>query len=283
MPARSYLFVPGDKPEVLAKAGRRGADALIVDLEDAVAPGRKSDAREITSRWLIDDRTPKAQSWVRINSGETGFEDIRMLEDLSIEGVMIPKIGGTDDLAEMAGRLETVQPHGRLIVLVETARALRDIDQIAAHERVFQLMIGEADLGADIGMVPDDPAWDSIRVDVVVASAAAGIAPPIGPVDPDFSSPHALESSTSRLRDLGFASRAVIHPDQVGPVHRGLRPTTEQVAEAEHLLAMHEKSLKADEGVHVGEDGTMVDEAFVRRARRVLESARRGQEGATAS
>jgi citrate lyase subunit beta/citryl-CoA lyase len=122
-------------------------------------------------------------------------------------------------------------------------------------------------------MTPNHPAWDSLRAAVVIASVAAGIEPPIGPVDPDFSSPERLEAETRHLKDMGYASRAVIHPAQVPPVHRGLAPTPEELDKARKLLATHEEALARGEGVGVDDEGNLIDEAFVRRARRIVDSA----------
>lgn len=270
MPIRSYLFVPGDQPGVLAKADTRGADALIVDLEDAVAPSRKKEAREVTADWLDGHDATEAQLWVRVNP--EGAEDLEALRDAPIDGVMVPKVGHVDEVARWADLVRADQPARKLIVLIETARALRAIDAIASEEGVWQLMIGEADLGADIGMAPGHPAWDSLRVEVVVASAAAGIEPPIGPVDPDFRSPDRLEDETRHLKDLGFGSRAVIHPAQIPPVHRGLEPTAEELEKAQLILSQHENALTRGQGVGVDAEGKLIDEAFVRWARRVVDN-----------
>lgn len=273
MAARSYLFVPGDQPDMLSKADHRGADALIADLEDAVAPSRKEEARNVTSAWLTGEGQTRAQRWVRINPGTTGVEDLRAIEDAAIDGVMVPKVADAGEVARWAGLTRAGQPFRKLIVLIETARALRDIDRIASQEGVWQLMIGEADLGADIGMSPGQAAWQALRVDVVVASAAAGLEPPIGPVDPDFSSPDRLEAETRNLKEMGYASRAVIHPAQIAPVHRGLAPTPTELGKARELLARYEEALARGEGVGVDEEGKLIDEAFMRRARRIVESA----------
>ena len=276
MLARTYLFVPGDQSAVLAKADSRGADALIIDLEDAVAPSRKDAARAVTSAWLAGNRQSQSQWWVRINSGSHGIEDLRTIGDAAIDGVVLPKLTNVEEVAEWSERIEGLQSGCRLIVIIETAGAMRDVDRIASHSNVWQLMIGEADLGGDIGMTADNPAWDSLRVNLVVASAAAGLEPPIGPVDPDFSSADRLEDDTRRLKDMGFASRSVIHPAQIAPVHRAFDPTLEELDAARTFVDRHEKALSGGHGVHVDEDGHMVDEAFVRRARRVVHNSHRG-------
>jgi citrate lyase subunit beta/citryl-CoA lyase len=272
---RSYLFVPGDHPAMLSKAGMRGADALIVDLEDAVAPRRKQAARQATVEWLGHHWEYQCERWIRVNSGDEGLKDLAALEGRTIHGLVIPKTRQAEDVAAWADRSKVVQPELPLIVLIETARSLRDIDRIAEHPAVHRLMIGEADLGADLGLTPDNRVWDSLRAEVVVASAAAGLQPPIGPVDPDYSSPARTEIETRRLRDMGFGARAVIHPAQIDAVHRAFRPSPRELAEASRLIADHERALAGGDGVHLDESGRMVDAALVRRARRLIALASR--------
>lgn len=179
---------------------------------------------------------------------------------------MIPKLENTDEIGVVLTGLGGSE---KAIVIVETARALRNLDAIAHSERVYQLMIGEADLGADLGMKEDHPAWDSIRVDLVAASIAAGIHPPIASVNPNFSDGDGLLAETMHLRDMGYVSRPAIHPDQVPVINNAFTHSPEEVSEARALLERHESALRNDMGVH-SQDGRMIDEAFVRRARRVV-------------
>lgn len=271
---RSYLFVPGDQAAMLLKVADRGADALIVDLEDAVAPSSKDTARDVTTDWLGGRDRPAMPTWVRINSGADGESDIEALAGVAFDGVVIPKARNADAVREWQRRLEQAQLSSRLLVLVETANAVRELDTIASIPGITQLMIGEADLGAELGITPGHPVWDSLRVDVVVASAAAGISPPIGPVDQDFSDAGRIEKETRHLRGMGLASRAVIHPAQIAPVHRALTPSPEEVDEARRTVAEHDRALASGRGVHVDSEGAMIDEAMVRRARHVLAIAR---------
>lgn len=267
---RSYLFVPGDQAKMLVKVAQRGPDAVVVDLEDAVAPSNKDMARGVTADWLRGGDRPATPTWVRINSGADGESDIEALAGVEIDGVMIPKARSADGVREWQDRLDKSQLASRLLVLVETAGAMRELDAIASIPGITQLMIGEADLGAELGIKPGHPVWDSLRVDVVVASASAGISPPIGPVDPDFSNAARIEEETRYLREMGFVSRAVIHPDQIPPVHRALTPSPEEIDRARRTLSEHERALASGRGAYVDSDGTMVDEAMVRRARQVL-------------
>jgi citrate lyase subunit beta/citryl-CoA lyase len=260
---------------MLDKAGRRGADALIVDLEDAVAPANKEPARAATAQWLARDWESPVQRWVRINGGDDGLKDLAALSGLDIDGYVIPKLTRADELDQWTKRIDRTQPNCALIVIIESAGALREIDRIAAHPRTSQLMIGEADLSADTGINPTSSVWDSLRAIVVVASAAAGLPPPIGPVDPDYSSPAELAAATRHLKDLGFGARAIIHPAQVEPVHSAFQPSSREVEEARSLLADYDRALAAGRGVGLDRSGAMFDAAFVRRAHLVVARASR--------
>jgi len=265
-PPRSYLFVPGDNRQFLAKADTRQADALIIDLEDAITPSNKAVARQRTAAWLKDRTDSAPPAWVRVNRGVDQPADLVALVGSPLAGVMLPKLERSDEI-EVA--LTGLGGSENAIVIIETARALRNLDTIAQSEGVYQLMIGEADLGADLGMTEDHPAWDSIRVDIVTASIAAGIHPPIASVNPNFSDGDGLLAETIYLRDMGYVSRPAIHPDQVPVINNAFTPSPEEIAEARTLLERHESALNDDKGAH-SQDGRMIDEAFVRRARRVV-------------
>ncbi len=271
MIARSYLFVPGDRPEMLARAPERGADAVIADLEDAVALQRKADAREITREWLdAVDRGGRCQLWVRLNSGDLFAEDVAVLEGQGIDGVVLPKLANA---AETKQAIDVVTASGladKAIALIETAKGVQHVDAIAQVAGVHQLMIGEVDLGGDLGTVPDDPIWDAIRIRLVIASAAAGIQPPIGPVDSSFVDVGRLSADTQRLKRMGFASRSAIHPAQIEPIHTGLAPTEAEIARATELVASFDRADSMAHGAYVGPDGEMVDVAHVKWARRIL-------------
>lgn len=278
MPARSYLFVPGDRPGVLAKVAFRGADAVIADLEDSVAPAGKGKARSTIVGWLASQESPGYQRWVRVNRGSLFDEDLATLEGGTLDGIVIPKVDGPEDVVETVQRLLRVQPTANLIVLIETAKALRSLDNIASVDGVFQLMLGEADLGADIGMAADDPGWNVLRVAVIVASAAALLEPPVAPVDPDISNQVQFKAETERMRRMGFGSRAVIHPLQVNIVNTVFTPNQSEIDAAYRLIADHTAAQSSGKGVYLDDRGRMVDEAIVRRARRILKAVERGDQ-----
>lgn len=264
MSARSYLYVPADRPEMLAKAAERGADALIVDLEDAVAPSRKAEARRI----LADFLPCPIETWVRVNSHpDLLSEDVAAAD--GADGILLAK-AETESLSQALSL--TSLP---LTLLVETASGLLAAAELAAADRVVRLAIGEADLGAELGVTLGDDGAEMLyaRSQLVVASAAARIDAPMGPVLTDFRDHDSLRRSSEALVRLGFGSRPAIHPAQVHIINESFTPTPEQVADARGLIEAFEAALATGAGVGAA-DGVMFDEAVVRQARRVLDRAR---------
>ncbi len=290
---RSWLYVPGDQPELLAKAGSRGADALIADLEDAVAPAAKQTARDMVADWLTGldnsglDRAPASglagrQIWVRVNA-DTVDDDIVAVAHPRLAGVVVAK-ATVDVMGSAASALQ--QRRARLgldrdfavVGLIESGQGLMDAAQIAAGPQVANLALGEADLAAELGL---DPSADQrelwpYRAVVVAASAAAGIAPPTGPVSTDFRDLEALASGCETLRRQGFRSRSAIHPAQVKVINAAFTPSPAKVASAQDVLARLDA---ADGGATVAADGRMIDEAVARSAREVLSRTPLDQEG----
>ncbi len=271
---------------MLAKAGNRGADAVIADLEDAVAPASKAAARATVTAWLADQRDPGFDVWVRINSTlDLRDADAAVADTGNLFGLVVPKVKSVEELFEVSARVGAIEaaagiPAGRtrLLPIIETARAMRSVDDIAAAPRVHQLMIGEFDLGADLGVDPAaTEAMLPLRMEVVVASAAAGIAPPLGPVLADFRDLDELAADTRRLVRQGFGSRPAIHPAQVAVINAAFTPGPDEVIRARRLVELYEAALAAGQGAVTDDDGRMVDEAVVRVARRVLEAARRSE------
>lgn len=275
MSPRCYLFVPGDRSDMLAKAATRGADALIVDLEDAVAPSMRDDAVGRVAAWLRTGDHTNVEVWVRLPPGEPA-ETIETIAEARPTGFVIPKAETADHVAAMAA--DAGGPGGhfppRLIVLIETPRGLQQADAIATVPGVERLMSGEMDLGAALGIDPRDPeAWWPIRSRIVVASAAADLAGPIGPVSADFSDPHAIEQSARTLRRHGFRAGAAIHPSQVAPYMRAFAALPDEIAAATRLVDLYEAALALGQGAVVDDRGQMVDEAIVKAARRLIAEA----------
>lgn len=264
MSPRSYLYVPADRPEMLAKAGERGADALIVDLEDAVAPSRKVEARRI----LRDFLPGPIETWVRVNNSPDLLAD-DVAAAAGADGIVLA-------MAEPESLAQAVSMTSLPITpLIETAAGLLAAAELAAAGGVERLAIGEADLSAELGVTLGDDGLELLfaRSTLVVASAAAGIDAPTGPVFTDFRDADGLRRSTEALSRLGFGSRPAIHPAQVQVINEAFTPTAQQLADAQELIEAFDRALAAGAGA-AATDGVMFDEAVVRQARRVLDRAR---------
>ena len=283
--ARSHLYVPGDKPEVLAKALGRGADALIVDLEDAVAPTAKDEARRIITEWLaglpVATENP-VEIWIRTNSGADALIDVKAVASPAVTGFCVAKTESVDEIENVAAALDVIEEElglangsFALAPLLESASAVFLAREIAAAPRVKRLQVGEADLRADVGFTlgEDQRELLFVRSMVVLASAAAGIDPPVGPVDPNFRDLDALKESTLAVQRLGYLGRACIHPAQAAVVNEVFTPSAESVEAARSLIERFDEAIAAGAGVFV-DNGKMVDEAVIRQARRTLALAR---------
>jgi len=263
--ARCFLYIPGHRPDRFAKAMTSGADAVILDLEDAVPVDAKDDARRDVRAFLDALAPAEVAAWVRINDGDRGRDDLQALADVaSLAGVVVPK-ATPDILAER----HAMAPEVALIPLVESAVAITQATMIAACTGVRTLAIGEVDLGADLGFgddVPDAALW-ALRMHVVVACAATGRSAPLGPVIRDIEDLTAFAATVHQLHHAGFGAVQAIHPKQVAVVNDELTPTAEELAAAERLL---DAAARADGGVFVDDAGRMIDEAVLRSARRTL-------------
>ncbi len=269
MSPRTYLYVPGDRPERFPKAVASGADAVILDLEDAVAVRHKDAARGHVEEALAALDPGPVQIWVRINTGPRGAEDLQALAaGAALTGVVVPK-ATPDALDRLAPLLDDLPVVG----LVESATAVLGLPTIAGHPRITRLAMGEVDLAADLGVRPtvDGRLFEPIRLAAVVASAAHQLESPVGPVYVDVGDLDGLRHSTETLRDLGFWARQAVHPAQVAVINEVLTPTAEEIDAAETLLGQAQRAEAAGDGVYVDERGRMVDEAVVRSARRLLD------------
>ncbi|ABL83576.1 MULTISPECIES: CoA ester lyase [unclassified Nocardioides] len=280
---RSYLYVPGDDAAKLEKATSRGADALIVDLEDAVAPAKKDEARALVTGWLSTLPATDVEIWVRVNPGDLGLQDARAVLAPRVRGLVAAKTESAEGLRVLAAeaaaaedRLELPRGAFGLVPLLESARALLAATEIAAVPGVVRLQVGEADLAADLGFArQDDQApWDTIRTQTVIVSAAAGIEAPVAPVSTDFRDLDGFAASTRALAARGFVGRACIHPAQVAVANEVFTPRPEDVGHARALIAAFDEAVARGVGVILGEDGRMIDEAVVRNARRTVALAR---------
>ena len=277
---RSYLYVPGDHEGRLSGASGRGADALILDLEDSVPMQNKAAARDLVAHWLAHPPATSAQLWVRINSTSPDA-DIASAVVAGVTGVMVPKaepelLARVGELLADRERSLRLPPRSvRTIPLIETARGLLAAVEQARMPRVLRLAIGRADLAAELalGVDPEGDEFRPLLLQIVVASAAAGIAPPVAPTSTDFQDLGALRGSTERLLNLGFRGRSAIHPAQLETINAVFTPTAAAVKRAERLVAAFDAAGHAGSGVTTDEDGRMVDIAVVRSARELLSRA----------
>ncbi|HVR52481.1 MAG TPA: CoA ester lyase [Pseudorhodoferax sp.] len=266
MQERSYLFVPGDRPERFDKAIASGAHGVILDLEDAVQPERKPQAREAVRGWLAQARTPV---WVRINPGDTPWfaEDCSLLDAPMVRGLMVPKAQDAQGLAQLAGRLREDQ---RLIPLVETVAGWFAAQAIAQVPRVLRLAFGSVDFMSDSGIQGEAEEMNSVRTQLVLVSRLAGIAAPIDGVSVAIDDAEQLNADVRRSRRFGFGAKLCIHPKQVPGVHRGFAPTAAELAWAERVVA----ALAAGPLGAVTVDGKMVDKPIALLAQAMLAEAR---------
>ncbi|MFF8957094.1 HpcH/HpaI aldolase/citrate lyase family protein [Streptomyces sp. NPDC014894] len=258
----TYLYAPGDRPEVVRKAIASRADVVIVDLEDAVSPDRRKYALAATAELLTAHQPLPVH--VRINSPE----DIETLTGLPGLGAFrVPKVAHATDIR----RIAELAPGVPLHPLLESALAIEHAYAIAtAHPAVRGVSIGEADLRADLG-VRDGSSLDWPRMRIVVAARAAGLPPPPQSVFPDIRDLDALYASCAHGRAQGFLGRAAIHPRQLPVIERAFRPTPGEIEAAEQIVG----AASAGEGALALPDGRFVDAAIVAAARRTLALAHR--------
>lgn len=278
--ARSYLYVPGHRPDRIAKALDTAADAVIIDLEDAVPPRERRHARAAVAEAL---REPAAQQiWVRVNAVASGLtdDDIDAAASPNLTGVRIAKVGSADDVQLVAARLATVGCDAWIQCLIESAAGLERIAEVArADPRVAGVALGETDLAADLG-VEIDEGLHYARSRCVVAARAAGLAPPVQSVFIDLGDEDGLRRSTETGRALGFLGRAAIHPRQVAVINEVFTPDETRIRAARELIAALEHAYGEGRAAFVLEDGRFVDPAVVESARRTLAIAARIATGA---
>ncbi|MGC5035663.1 HpcH/HpaI aldolase/citrate lyase family protein [Streptomyces sp. DT190] len=266
-PPLTWLYAPGDRPHVVAKALTCGADVVVVDLEDAVAPDRKAYARDATAELLGDP--PPVPVHVRVNALDSPWaeQDLGALARApGLSGLRLPKVTSAAGIAHIAHRTPAA-----LYALLESALAVEQACAIAmAHPNLRGIALGEADLRADLG-VRDDSGLDWSRSRVIVAARAAGLPPPAQSVYPHVGDPEGLAASCARGRALGFLGRAAIHPRQLPVIEQAYAPSAEEIEQAEAVL----KAAATQQGAQALPDGRFVDAAVVTAARRTLSLARR--------
>jgi citrate lyase subunit beta/citryl-CoA lyase len=277
MPPRSYLFVPADRPERINKALASGADAVIVDLEDAVAPGAKAVAREALVGWLAQwSFAPRPSSQpillVRVNAASTAWfeDDLRACVHPAVQGLVLPKAEHPSELMHVGAAL----PGRALLPLVESATGMDAARALGGVPGVQRLIFGSLDFQVDLD-IEEDEAEDALlhfRSHLVWMSRLGGIAAPVDGVTTNLQDPAATAADARRARALGFGAKLCIHPRQVQAVHEAFMPSADQLDWARRVLA----AAQATGGSAVAVDGKMVDAPVLLRARALLGRAERG-------
>jgi citrate lyase subunit beta/citryl-CoA lyase len=267
---RSYLFVPGHRPERFPKALAAGADVVIIDLEDAVAPHDKDMARNAVSKWLSAG-TPVV---LRINGADTvWFEhDLHLLSLPGVAAVMLPKAESAAQIARVRAGLPPGRASLPVLPMIESALGLHRLHELAGAPGVERLVLGAIDLQVDLGLRDaTDEDLLPFMLDIVVASRVAGIRRPVDGVSTAIDDEKGLAADVRRTRRLGFGGKLCIHPRQVAIVNAGLMPSEQEVAWATAVVAAAARS----GGAVVAMEGKMIDKPVILRAEAILAQASR--------
>ncbi|MGB9966353.1 HpcH/HpaI aldolase/citrate lyase family protein [Halobacterium hubeiense] len=278
MVQRSLLYCPGDEREMMRKAVDSGADAVIFDLEDAVAPAARDEARQAVRETIdtLGNTTPSIS--VRINPvNRDGLQDvdavIRDSESLP-DSVVLPKVDCAETVATLTSRLTDVGAASvDVIPLIETATGLVSVEEIAAAPGVVAIAYGDQDYTADIGATVTDEKTESLyaRQRVVTAAGAAGV-DALDTVYTDINNTGGLREQTETVIDFGFDGKLAIHLDQVDVINDAFTPDPDEVEWAEKVIAGQKHASEAESGVFTVE-GQMIDPPLVDRARTILDRA----------
>ena len=258
---RSYLFVPGNRPERFDKALASGADAVIVDLEDAVPTEQKNAARALVSAWLNAARPVV----VRINAADTPWfaDDVALCRSEGVAAVMLAKSERVADLAAIGHDLP-------LIPLIESAVGFDNLRAIAVAPNVQRLAFGAIDFQLDLNMRATFDELLYFRSQLVLGSKLANLAAPIDSPSTVIDNVVEVEADAQRARRLGFGAKLCIHPKQVDAVNRSFAPSAAEVAWAERVIA----AAAASQGAAVALDGKMIDKPVILRAQAILREQR---------
>lgn len=264
----TYLFVPGDRPERFERASDCGADAIVLDLEDAVHPDKKADARAAILTWCKATSFAKGRILVRINAAGTPWyaHDLALLRAIAGVGAMLPK---AEERLALTETLAALGPQPVLVPLIESARGLRAVDSIAAIEGVQRLAFGTLDFACDLGLSDDERGLMVPAMQIALASRCAGLAAPIAGVTAAIHDDEAIVRDVASARAFGFSAKLCIHPRQVAIVRAAFAPTTAELDWAHQVLAA------ANAGVGAAQvNGRMVDAPVLRKAQSIVEIAR---------
>ena len=282
-PLRTALFVPGNRPDRVDKAVKTSADAVIIDLEDAVALTEKETSRSKVRDKILEHAERKII--VRVNSLDSPFFEGDLAEVITgnLAGLMVPKVESAAHVREINENLLKVEKEKgmvegsvSIIPLIESAGAVQNIFRIATEKtepsRIYCVAFGAADYTLDMGIeiTKEGAELSYPRSRIAVASRAAGIAPPLDtPFMIDLKDMEALKLDAGRAKQLGFQGKLCIHPNQIEPCHAIFSPTKEEMFYAERVVQVFEEAEKEGSAA-IQLDGKFIDYAVVERARRIL-------------
>lgn len=268
-PPQTYLFVPGNRPERFAKALASGADRIILDLEDAVAPGDKAAARAAIAEWMASAGLAQGKVLIRISDAATDWhaQDLALARSVQAACVMLPKC---EAAAQVSAALAQLAGNATVLALIETARGMRALHDIAAAPGVARLAFGSLDYMTDLDIPADSLALDIAASQIAVASRAAGLDSPLAGVTPALDVAQVTDDMR-HARSLGFGAKMCIHPSQVAAVCAALAPGAEELAWAQRIL----QAWEASGAGAIQLDGKMVDRPVVLKAQRIAAQAAR--------
>jgi (S)-citramalyl-CoA lyase len=264
---RSALFVPASRPERFSKALAAGADVVIIDLEDAVEPALKNPARDHVRSFA--QAHPETRFLLRTNGATTAWfdDDLSLCTDCdAICGILLPKAESAQQIALAAATGKPVLP------IVESARGVLALPEMAGAKGVERLSFGSLDLMLEAGTTPDTEGarllLDHIRCQILLHSAANGLAAPLDGVYPDFSNDEGLAAVARQVCDMGYGGMLCIHPRQIPVIHATFAPTAAEADWARRIVELADSTGSSAFQM----DGKMVDAPVIERARRLLGS-----------
>ena len=291
---RSYLFAPGNQPRRVEKAFTLGADAVILDLEDSVAPAEKPATRApVAAALAATAGTRRSRGYVRVNAMSTPwcFRDVAEVLGPGVDGLVLPKVESAADLHAIDWLMANIEREKGLevgaidlIPQIETAAGLNRIERIlqarglkpySGRWRVKRVAFGGADYATDLRLVPDEEESELIvaRDRLVLASRNAGVEAPIDSPWFQIRDAEGYAKAVARSRRMGFQGRLLIHPDQIAGANAGYAPSAAEVARAERIVAAF-RAAEAKGAAAIQVDGQMVDYPIVHQAEQLLAAAK---------
>jgi citrate lyase subunit beta / citryl-CoA lyase len=277
---RSMLYIPGNNPAMIQQGGVYGADGVLLDLEDSVAPEEKDAARIMVRSLIQTINFYDAEITVRVNHLDTPFgeTDLKVIVPLQVDAVRIPKIETREEILKVIEKIESIEKEANIIdsqmkihPMIETALGVENVFEIAgASKRIDAITIGGQDLTADMGIIysKDGIGVDYARRRIVMAAKAYRI-DALDTVFADLNDEDGLRNETEYAKKIGFTGKAVINPRQIDIIHEVFNPTHDEIRRAMRIVKEFRENKQKGIGVFAV-DGKMVDAPVVSRAEHIL-------------